>query len=63
MEIACRVPVLAAMAAVASVLALGIVNMARGGSGNINQTLMRWRIGLQLIAILAIMAATYCEPL
>ena len=41
--------ILAAMAAVALVLALGIVNMAGGKSMNRSQRLMRWRIALQLI--------------
>ncbi len=51
--------IFAAMAAVAFVLALGIVNMAGGKSMNYTQWLMRWRIALQLIAIFAIMAAVY----
>ena len=51
--------ILAAMAAVALVLALGIVNMAGGKSMNRSQRLMRWRIALQLMAIFAIMAALY----
>jgi hypothetical protein len=51
--------ILAAMAAVAFVLALGIVNMAGGKNMNYSQRLMRWRIALQLIAIFAIMAAIY----
>ena len=51
--------ILTAMAAVAFVLALGIVNMAGGKSMNRSQRLMRWRVALQLIAIFAIMAAVY----
>jgi hypothetical protein len=51
--------ILTAMAAVAFVLALGIVNMAGGKSMNRSQRLMRWRIALQLVAIFAIMAAVY----
>ncbi len=45
--------------AVALVLLLGIVNMMRGGSGNTSQLLMRSRVILQFIAIVAIMAALY----
>ena len=59
MEAALKVLILAAMAAVLSVLVLGLLNMMRGGSANTNQRLMRWRIALQLIAIFAIMTALY----
>lgn len=50
--------VLAALSlgAVAAVLLAGIVNMARGGSSNLSQKLMRWRVGLQFLAILVIMS-------
>ena len=44
------------IAAVAVVLVLGLINMLRGGSPNRSQMLMRWRICLQFVAILAIMA-------
>ena len=48
-----------ALAAVALVLALGLVNMLRGGASNMSQTLMRWRVGLQFVAILLIIAALW----
>jgi Hypoxia induced protein conserved region len=48
-----------AVAAVAVVLFLGMVNMMRGGSSNRSQTLMRWRVILQFIAIVAVMTALY----
>ena len=48
-----------AIAAVAVVLLLGVVNMMRGKSPNRSQTLMRWRVGLQLVAIVVVMAALY----
>lgn len=48
-----------ALAAVAVVLVLGLLNMVRGGSPNRSQTLMRWRVILQFIAILVVMAAIY----
>jgi hypothetical protein len=37
----------------------GLVNMMRGGSSNTSQTLMRWRVGLQFLAILVVMAVLY----
>lgn len=40
-----------AVGAVAVVLMLGLWNMMRGGSANRSQTLMRWRVGLQFVAI------------
>jgi hypothetical protein len=48
-----------AVAAVAAVLALGLWNMLRGGGGNLSQRLMRWRVVLQFLAIVLIMAALY----
>ena len=48
-----------ALAAVAVILFLGLVNMMRGGSSNRSQMLMRWRVILQFIAIIVIMAALY----
>jgi ABC-type nickel/cobalt efflux system permease component RcnA len=44
-----------AIAAVAVVLVLGLYNMLRGGSPNLSQKLMRWRVVLQFIAIIIIM--------
>jgi hypothetical protein len=43
-----------AVSAVALVLVLGLVNMLRQGSANRSQTLMRWRVGLQFLAIVVI---------
>ena len=48
-----------ALAAVALVLVLGLWNMLRGGSPSRSQTLMRWRVGLQFLAILVVMAAIW----
>lgn len=48
-----------AVAAVAVVLFLGLRNMARGGDANLSQRLMRWRIGLQFIAVLIIMTTIW----
>ena len=44
-----------AIAAVALVLVLGLVNMMRGGSPNRSQQLMRLRVLLQFVAIVIIM--------
>ena len=48
-----------AMVAVLVVLGLGLWNMMRGGSASRSQTLMRWRVGLQFLAIVVIMAGLY----
>jgi hypothetical protein len=48
-----------ALAAVALVLVLGLWNMLRGGSPSRSQTLMRWRVGLQFLAIIIVMAAIW----
>jgi hypothetical protein len=48
-----------AIAAVAVALLFGMVNMMRGGSANRSQTLMRWRVGLQFVAILIIMGVLW----
>ena len=50
---------IAAIAAVAIVLVLGLINMMRGGSPSTSQKLMRWRVGLQFVAIIAIMTALW----
>jgi hypothetical protein len=57
-----HVLVVVAVLAVALVLVLGLVNMLRQGSSNRSQTLMRWRVGLQFIAILVIVGALYFRP-
>ena len=44
-----------AIAAVAVVLLLGLINMMRGGSPNTSQRLMRLRVLMQFIAIIVIM--------
>jgi len=48
-----------AIAAVAVVLVLGLVNMMRGGSPNRSQRLMRMRVLLQFVAIIVIMATIW----
>ena len=59
MEHAVRFAVPLALAAVALVLLIGLWNMLRGGSPNLSQSLMSWRIVLQFIAICIVMAAIY----
>jgi hypothetical protein len=48
-----------AVAAVAVVLVLGLINMMRGGSPNRSQTFMRWRVLLQFAAIIILMAVLW----
>ena len=48
-----------AVAAVAVVLLLGLINMMRGGSANLSQRLMRLRVLLQFIAIIVIMLTVW----
>jgi hypothetical protein len=50
-----------AIGAVALVLLAGFVNMFRGGDPNLSQRLMRWRVGLQFLAIVIIMAAIWAK--
>ena len=59
MEHVVRLAIPFALAAVAIVLMLGLLNMMRGGSPNLSQTLMRWRVILQFIALCIVMAAIY----
>lgn len=51
----------AVTALVAVVLILGLGNMLRGGSPNLSQKLMRWRVGLQFFAILVILSALWLK--
>ena len=48
-----------AVGAVLVVLLMGLVNMFRGGSSNASQNLMRWRVGLQFVAIIILMLGLY----
>ena len=47
------------MVGVVVVLVRGFANMMRGGSGNRSQLFMRWRVILQFVAIIVIMAAIW----
>jgi len=48
-----------AVAAVALVLLMGLVNMMRGGSPNRSQKLMRLRVVLQFVAVVIIMLTVW----
>ncbi|MGA3302272.1 MAG: twin transmembrane helix small protein [Methylovirgula sp.] len=48
-----------AVFAVFFVLLMGLANMMRGGSPNLSQKLMRWRVGLQFLAILLIIGVLF----
>ncbi len=48
-----------AIGAVFIVLVMGLWNMMRGGSPNRSQTLMRWRVLLQFVAVCVIMGAIW----
>jgi hypothetical protein len=50
---------LVAVLAVFVVLLLGLWNMMRGKSANTSQKLMRWRVGLQFVAIIIILITVY----
>lgn len=48
-----------ASAAVLIVLILGLANLLRSGSASLSQTLMRWRILLQAVAIVLAFGVVY----
>jgi Hypoxia induced protein conserved region len=54
-----RVLITAVLVAVLAVLLAGFWNMMRGTSPSLSQTLMRWRVGLQFLAILLILVLVY----
>ncbi len=59
MPLLSKAAIFVALIAVAAVLALGMLNTATGGSPRRTQLLMRWRVALQLLAIVVILAAVY----
>ena len=61
MQQASNLIVAAACGAVAIVLMMGLYNTWRGGSPNLSQKLMRWRIGLQFVAIIVIMGVLFAR--
>lgn len=48
-----------AVLVVVMVLLAGLWNMLRGGPSNRSQALMRWRVGLQFVAIIVLMTGLY----
>ncbi|MBH0237236.1 twin transmembrane helix small protein [Methylobrevis albus] len=50
-----------AVGAVGIVLLMGLFNMMRGGNANTSQKLMRWRVGLQAVAVAVIMVAIWLQ--
>lgn len=54
-----RFLITAALLAVLLVLLAGLWNMLRGSNPSLSQTLMRWRVGLQFLAIVLMMALVY----
>jgi hypothetical protein len=54
-----NIVIVVALAAVSIVLVLGLFNMMRGGDSNRSQRLMRWRVGLQFVAIVVMVAAVW----
>ena len=51
--------ILILLLAVAVILSLGLVNMLKGGASNRSQKLMRMRVAVQFVAIIAIVVAIY----
>ena len=51
--------VLLTVFSVAAILIAGLINMSRNGSISISQKLMRWRVGVQFVAVCLIMASLY----
>lgn len=50
-----------AMFAVLLVLMMGLYVMLRGKSPNLSQKLMRWRVGLQLAAVVLLVVYAYVQ--
>lgn len=48
-----------ALGVVAIILALGLLNMLKGGSSNRSQKFMRMRVAAQFVAIVIMVAALY----
>ena len=59
MDTGSRYLILASVIAVFLVLLAGLWNMLRGTSPNLSQTLMRWRVALQFLAIVIMMVLVY----
>jgi hypothetical protein len=53
--------IIVAVAAVGLVLAAGFYNMFRGGPPERSQKLMRWRVAMQLLALLIVLGVIYAR--
>ncbi len=51
------------VAAVIAVLCIGLWNMKRGTNANLSQKLMRWRVGLQFVAVIVLMASLFYKTM
>ena len=59
MQSALSLTAFATMVAVALVLFAGLWTLLRGGSSNLSQSLMRWRVGLQFVAVVLLVVYAY----
>lgn len=59
MSLPFKILLVLALGAVAVALLLGLGNMIKGGTSNRSQQLMRWRVVLQAIAIVVVMAVVW----
>lgn len=59
MSLTFKIILVLALGAVAVALLLGLGNMIKGGTSNRSQQLMRWRVVLQAIAIVVVMAVVW----
>lgn len=53
------ISIVVAVFVVAAILLAGLLNMTRNGPASLSQQLMRWRIGIQFIALCLIMVSFY----
>jgi uncharacterized protein involved in cysteine biosynthesis len=59
MQLVVAILIVIALGAVVFILGWGLVNMFRGGSGNLSERLMRARVLAQFVAILLLLAAAF----
>jgi hypothetical protein len=59
MHAASNILVATSLGTVVIVLLLGLFNTLRGGSANLSQQFMRWRVGLQFLAIVVVMGVLW----
>lgn len=59
METAYNIVTIIALAAVVVILLWGLINMFRGGDGNLSQKLMRARVIAQFVAIVLLVAGAW----